>query len=350
MAREVEKTNSSASLSEKGNKKMFAELIASMVVKLMKDPVFLGRDEKTMGRVFYVMNTADEGYVEFCKQHPAYEDGVPAVYTSFALGYAAMVSNRNDVLRLNAHGEHALTAMVTISNNRCNFEGMDSGDRMYGQGAKVSMGVTTATTDVFAVKNTGVRNSFRNIKFMNANTVTENVACFGEGGEYTLFKNCEFYDSTELDSDTHAEMALNGDSAQFYNCTFGSLADSVSGNKIRPAILLTKATVAAGKVSRDVYFDKCRFWKNAGGAATAMIKGAATDVERIMEFHDCQFIANVLGSVPAVAIDVATLTVGEILLTGDTCATECTKIATATGVINATPARVATATIGIQAT
>ena len=76
----------------------------------------------------------------------------------------------------------------------------------------------------------------------------------------------------------------------------------------------------------------------------------ATDVERVMEFHDCQFVANVLGSTPAVAIDVATLTVGRIILTGDTCAFNCTKIATATGVISGLNVKVATATIGIQTT
>ena len=56
------------------------------------------------------------------------------------------------------------------------------------------------------------------------------------------------------------------------------------------------------------------------------------------------------GAVPAVAIDSATLTGGQIVLTGDTVAVNCTKVGTATGIINCTPARVATATIGIQAT
>jgi hypothetical protein len=64
-----------------------------------------------------------------------------------------------------------------------------------------------------------------------------------------------------------------------------------------------------------------------------------------MEFHDCQFLANVLGAVPAVAIASPTLTNARVILTGDTCASECTKIATATGILNCTPARVATATI-----
>jgi hypothetical protein len=200
------------------------------------------------------------------------------------------------------------------------------------------------------IKNLGVGNSFRGIKFDSGNTLTQAVATFGEGGEYTVFRNCEFYNSAKLDSDTHAEIVLNGDSAQFYDCTIGSLADAVSGNKVRPAVLLTAGTVGAGLVSRDVLFENCRFWKKAGGTTTSFIKGGATDVERVMEFHNCQFVANVLGAVPAVAINVATLTVGQIILTGDTCAFECTKIATATGVISGLPARVATATIGIQTT
>ena len=264
--------------------------------------------------------------------------------------YNKMTSDKYDVCLCFGSASHTLSAMLTISKNRCIFIGMDGAGRRYGQRTKWTMGVTTATTDVFAVKNTGIGNVFKNIKFVNNNTVTENNAAFGCGGEYSYFENCEFYDSTKLTSDTHAELVLNGDSAQFFGCNFGSLADSVSGDKVRPAVLLTAGTVGAGLVSRDVLFESCHFWKNAGGTTTAFVKGGATDVERVMEFHDCQFIANVLGAQPAVAISSATLTVGQILLTGDTCATECTKIATATGIINCTPARVATATIGIQAT
>jgi hypothetical protein len=302
-------------------------------------------NQQSNGEIFYVIEDSDSDYGLMVQRY-----GKNRVFTTVQAAYDACTTNRNDVIFISGNTSHTLSAMLTVSKNRVHFVGMGVGRRKYGLAAKVSMGVTTATTDVFAVKNTGVRNSFINIKFSNANTVTENVACFGEGGEYTSFINCEFYDSTELDSDTHAEMVLNGDSAQFFDCTFGSLADAVSGDKIRPAILLTAATVAAGKVSRDVLFDGCKFWKQAGGTTTAMIKGAATDVERVMEFHDCQFVANVLGSQPAVAIDVATLTVGQIILTGDTCSFECTKLATATGVLSGLPARVATATIGIQTT
>ena len=69
-----------------------------------------------------------------------------------------------------------------------------------------------------------------------------------------------------------------------------------------------------------------------------------------MELHNCQFIASVLGSVPDTAITSATLTNGYVMLTGDTCAFNCTKIATATGILSGLSAKVATATIGIQTT
>lgn len=156
-------------------------------------------------------------------------------FATVAKANDAMITNNNDVVYLSGYATHTLTEMLDVSKNRVHFIGADFDGRKYGQTTKISLGVTTATTDVYAVKNTGVRNSFIGMKISNANTVTENVACFGEGGEYTVMRNCEIYDSTELNSDTHAEVVMNGDSAQFFDCTFGSLVDAVDGDKVRPA-------------------------------------------------------------------------------------------------------------------
>lgn len=280
------------------------------------------------------------------------DDGLSTVTAvkTIAQAYSLATTNKNDVIVLSANAVHTLTSMLPISKNRVHFVGLGA-PRRYGQRARIYMGLTANTTDVFMVKNLGVGNSFTNIKFWNDNTITQNVAAVGEGGEYASYTNCEFYDSTKLTSDTHAEIVLNGDSAQFVNCTIGSLADAVTGDKVRPGVLMTAATVGAGLVSRDVLFDGCRFWKQAGGTTTAMIKIASTnDLERGMEIHDCQFIASALGSAPATAITSATLTKGYVMLSGDTTAFNCTKIATATGILSGLPARVATATIGIQTT
>jgi len=68
-----------------------------------------------------------------------------------------------------------------------------------------------------------------------------------------------------------------------------------------------------------------------------------------MEFHDCQFVANMLGATPAVAIALAAnLTKSNILLTGDTCGFDVTKLATGVGVISCLNVKVATNTIGLQ--
>jgi len=307
----------------------------------------------TFGKIFFVTKSSDAITADVVNTLKRDADGVDRVYTSVSAAYDACVSGRNDIIILDSNGTHELTEMLTVSKNRVHFIGLDYllGDRRkYGQGSKINYADGVATADPFAVKVTGVRNSFLGIKFINNNTDAQVVATVGEGGEYTVYRNCEFYDAVRLNSQTQAELVLNGDSAQFFDCTFGSLADAVVGDVVRPAVLLTKATVGTGLVSRDVLFDGCKFWKQAGGTTTAMVKGGATDVERVMEFHDCQFVASVLGSTPAVAIDVATLTVGSILLTGDTCGYDVTKLATATGVISCLNAKVATATIGLQAT
>lgn len=311
----------------------------------------------TFGNVFVVLNSSDsdEGnYQHIQELFDLDPDGRVRFYTSLAAAYAATESNNNDVIILDGNSTHQLTSMLTVSNNRVHFVGLDhllGVKRRYGQSSKINYADAIATADPFMIKVTGVSCSFRGIKFTNANTDAQVVGTVGEGGEYSYYENCEFYNSTNLDSDTVAELVLGGDSPQFVNCTFGSLADAVSGDKIRPAVLVDGSVVGSVGTSRDVLFDGCRFWKKAGGATTTMVKVAAdVDIERGMEFHDCQFLANVLGAVPAAAINAPTLTNARIILTGDTCASECTKIATATGVFNCTPARVATATIGIQAT
>lgn len=300
----------------------------------------------TFGTVFYV--DYDNGLDT--------NDGLSpqSAFKTIAYAYTQVTSNKNDAIVLSAYSSHVLTSMLTVSKSRVHFIGSGIGQRKYGQRSRITMGVTTAATDLFMIKNIGVGNTFANIKFDSGNTVSQAIGTIGEGGEYASYSNCEFYNSVKLNSDTHAELVLNGDSAQFYDCTFGSIADSVVGDKVRPAVITTGGAIAdsiSAGVSRDILFEGCRFWKNAGGTTTTMIKITAdNDLERVMEIKNCTFVANKLGSVPAVAISSATLTKSQVLLTGDTASGNCTKLATATGVISCLPARVATATIGIQAT
>ena len=302
----------------------------------------LGAGLTVYGNVYYV--DADNGSDSNVGTSPS-----TAVKT-VSKAYGLTTTNHDDVIVLSTNAVHTLTEMLDISKSRVHFVG-DPYGRLYGQRARLYMGITTASTDVFLMKNTGVGNTFTGIKFWSDNTSAYTVATVGEGGEYACYRNCEFYNSTLLNSNTRAELVLNGDSPQFFNCTFGSLADLVVGNVVRPAVLMTKETVGTGLVSRDVLFDGCKFWKKAGGVNTSFIKIAASaDLERGMEIKDCSFIASVLGALPATAITSATLTNGYVMLSGSTVAFNCTAIGTATGIISGLSARVAAAIIGIQST
>lgn len=274
-------------------------------------------------------------------------------FKTIAKAYATATSNNNDVICLVGSGTHPLTEMLDVTKNRVHFVGLDGAGRRYGQGAKVSLGVTTAATDIGTVKVTGVRNSFTNIKFINNNTVTEGIYCFVDGGEYTSMVNCEVYKSTDMDVTGAADMVTNGDSSQYIDCTFGSLATARSGAVIRPTVLVTKGVAGAGKVARDVLFKGCRFWINASATANRFVYGGnATDVERIMEFDRCKFINNgASSSVPAQNVAFgATLTVGSVLLDRCSSVNAATAMSTTTGVFvdGAVPTG-ATSGISVQA-
>lgn len=297
----------------------------------------------TFGRIFVVFSSSDSAnpayqmWQEICDQDP---NGKLRFYTDPIIAYNAMTNNNNDIMLLDGSASHTLSEMMVISKNRINIIGMDGGGRMYGQGAKLSMGVTTAATDIAAFKNTGVRNSFRNIKYSSANTKAESLYSVVEAGEYALYENCEIYKETDLDVTGAAELVLNGDSAQFRKCTIGSLANDLSGDVIRANVLLTKGLGGSGKVCRDSLFEDCLFWKKASHVNNRFVYGAnADDVERLLMFKNCSFInAKLAAALPAQAVaSGSSLTAGYILLK-DCAQVNCTKLSTTTGVIVAGPA------------
>lgn len=313
----------------------------------------------TFGNVFVVMNSSDtdEGnYQHMQDLFPPDGDGRVRFYTSLSSAYDATESNNNDVIILDGNSTHTLTAMLTVSKSRVHFIGLDyllGIHRAYGQSSKVSLGVTTAATDIATVKNTGVRNSFRGIKFLNANTVTEGIYCFVDGGEYTYIEDCEIYKSTDLDVTASAEFVCNADSPKYTNCTFGSLADARSGAVIRATVLFTKGLAGSGLVTRDALFEKCNFWIQCTNTGNRFCYGAnATDIERVALFDNCNFICNGASSaIPAQNVAFgATLTVGAVLLKNCTSVLASTAMSTTTWVYVDGPVPAAATTgISVQA-
>lgn len=239
-------------------------------------------------------------------------------FATVKAAYDATTTNQDDFVVLSAASAHAVTAMLDISKSRIHFisAGYRPGSIGLGARSRVTMGVTTATADIAVMKNTGVGNTFSGIKFDSSNTLAESLYGIAEGGEYTVYEGCEFYKSTDLDETAAAEVLNNGDSAQWINCTFGSLVNIVADDKIRPNMLLTRETIT-GKVCRDNVIQNCLFLVKAAGVEAVRIYGAnATDVERMLLIKNSTFFSNALGSAtPAHAVGFANAqTAGSVLL------------------------------------
>jgi hypothetical protein len=234
---------------------------------------------------------------------------------TIAKAYTLTTSNNHDVIVLSATSALAEADELAVTNNRTHFWGLDAVVRDYGYGARSrwTMGVTTGTA-IAVVKNTGVGNTFSNIKFDSSDTLSTSIYAFAEGGEYTVLNNCEIYKSTDLDQATAAELLMNGDSALVKNCTIGSLANQVTA--ARTNVLLTRETIS-GKVARDVTFKNCLLWlKSSSATASHFHATTATDIERMLLIEDCKMIvAKLSGATVGDAIIVgATQTEGQILV------------------------------------
>lgn len=228
-------------------------------------------------------------------------------FASISAAYSAATSNNHDVIVLSASSAHVPTDELTVSKNRLHFWGMDAVVRDYGYGSRsrVTMGVTTGTA-IAIVQNTGVGNTFSNIKFDSSDTLSTSLYSFAEGGEYTIISNCEIYKSTDLNQATAAELLMNGDSALVTGCTVGSLANQVTA--ARTNVLLTRTTIA-GKVARDVTFKDCLLWQNTTSATACHFHATtATDVERMFLIDNCMMYSAKLSTATmgdAIIVDTA---------------------------------------------
>lgn len=276
-------------------------------------------------------------------------------FKTLSKAYTAVTSNANDVVIIDGDSTVVETAMVSLSSNRVHTIGWNGvpSPYGYGNGAKLSVAVTTAATDIATLQNTGVRNTFSNIKITNSNTVAEGLYAVADGGEYSRWFGCEFYKSTDLDEAGAAELLCNADSGQYINCTFGSLANTVSANGARPCVLFDRETLT-GKVARDVAFYHCLFWRKCGDTDNRFMYGSgATDIERMGLVENCIFVNAALATqTPAQNIAFgASLTDGTVLVSGGTSINAGTAMSTTTGVfVSGHSPTAATACISIQAT
>jgi len=230
----------------------FSSNLSLAVREIMKDPVFLQRLKyDTNGKIFWAYKASDPGYVEFVSHHPDYSDGTPAVYTTIAAGYAAMTSNQNDVLLINANAEWS-EAMLTVDKSRCHFIGMDGGGRKNSQGTRFATPATDVVASVAVVLNTGTRNTFKNMKFIQQGTNAAQTSGVIDAGEGTYMENCEMEVNGLLAATTQGLLSA-GDTCHYKGCQIGNSTVYHTANTQAPL------TIAAsnGGVPRYSYFEDC---------------------------------------------------------------------------------------------
>lgn len=247
-------------------------------------------------------------------------------------------TNTHAVILMNANSAHSTASTeqeLTLTKGRIHFVGLGGGSRYLGQRTRWTMGVTTVTdTDAIAiVQNTGVGNTFTNIKFDSSDTNTTSKYAFADGGEYTQMTSCEIVSSGQLGVASAAPLLCNGDSAYYLHCAIGSLVHiwTVAAQNV----LFTRETIA-GKVARDVIFEDCISLSKTSNSSFVHHRGVgATAIERMLAYKgECFWHNAKLGAAnPAQCVGFsATQTQGEITIGPNCYERGNTAVSTTTGV------------------
>lgn len=214
--------------------------------------------------------------------------------------YALAQTNTNDAIFVDGDSGVAETAMITWSKNRIHVIGDNGALPIFGRGAgaRITMGVTTDTSDVALLQVTGVRNTFTGLKFDSGNSLTQSVYTVADGGEYTRFNHCEFYKSTHLTSTAGAaELLCNADTGEYVHCCFGDTVNSRGASAKPRANVNFSREAVTGKVARDVVFYNCLFNQKAAHAdANFMYGSGTTDIERSLTIINGIFTNAVLAA------------------------------------------------------
>ncbi len=307
----------------------------------------VGSQVPVFGNVFVVVNSADAqdpGYQNLSQVVITDTNGQVRLFTDLATAVAATTSNNNDVILLDGHSTHSLSAGLALSKSRVHFIGMDGGGRMLQQGAKIQLGGAIATA--YVILNTGVRNSFRNIKFIQGSTAATALTCFQDGGEGTLFENCSFTFGVvnNLGSVNAHEFVAGSDSSTWRDCTFGS--DTLLTSAARSVFHIDQVNGFEFKSNQII---DCTFnISSSSSTATFVRLDAVGDILFSNLFKRCTFLASVdsAGGVAlAEASQTGTSTVKGCLAYDQCSAFNCTDFATATSGRNA-----ATQVVGLSST
>lgn len=246
-----------------------------------------------MGRVFVVLDpddTDEQNYLmvnDVVKPDP---EGQIRFFTSLESAYAAVESNNNDVILLDGNSTHVIATGIAWTKNRIHVFGMDGGGRAVQQGAKIEL--SGAVDSAYVLKVTGVRNSFRNIKFIQSSTHANALNVVQFAGEGNLYEDCSFIFGVadNLDLTTSAEALMGEDAGTFRRCSFGT--DVLLTAAARNVMAFDAITGGSADGAKSNRFFECEWLVMSSDSGAQLIKVIDTAGAKFLnEFVDCRFMA-----------------------------------------------------------
>jgi len=231
-----------------------------------------------LGKILVVCATGDANYKRLSQlvTPDSTGDGTQIrFYTTLEAAYAAATTNQDDVIVLAGHATHVVAAGIAWTKSRIHVIGMDGGDRLVQQGAKIQS--TDGAGDAYVVKVTGTRNSFVNVKAIQVDTNAAALTVWQFGGEGNLYKNFSavFGVVNNLDEATASEVVMGEDSGTFINCLFGT--ETLLTSAARAVFTIDQVT--AGQEFKSNIFKDCIFMVSSSDADALLLKVTAnTDV------------------------------------------------------------------------
>lgn len=205
--------------------------------------------------------------------------------------YTTARSNAGDTIVLSAHSSHVVpSGGLAVSKNRINFVSADYHGRVVQQGAKVASASST-DTGAFVIKNTGTRNTFAGIKFIQESTDAAALTTGQDGGEGALWDHCSFVFGVvdNLDQTDAYEFVAGSDSATYNKCLFGT--ETLLTSAARTVFAIDQVT--ASQEFKSNILDDCIFVVSSSSATVSLIKVLAnTDVLFTNLFRSPIFMAS----------------------------------------------------------
>ena len=230
----------------------------------------VGAQIPTFGRLLIVKSpsdTADYNY-QVLQETFEPEDGRVKFFTTVASAYAEAQDGNNDVICIDAHTAHTISAMITVSKSRVHFFGFDAGGHQVQEGARLVMGVTGVATDLAPILVTGTRCSFRNLKVENASTTTQSLYGFIDNGEGTVIQNCHFLKTAGLSGTGCAHFWMAGDSLSGSNITCGQ-SNTPNTGATYGILIKGKSDSTTTTVVKETFLKDVRVNMSVGGAVQA---------------------------------------------------------------------------------